>query len=93
MLDTFTISEYNVPTMKTIKKHAWAIERTYKDIDGKIYRGLLGVYYFNSSFPVWAEGNTTALFRTRELARKYCKTLKSNHSRFRVVKTKIIIKT
>ena len=55
-------------------EYAWAINTRYTDIDGKYYPGFLGIYYFgHPKYPDHCLGNTTALFKTREIARKYKK--------------------
>lgn len=59
--------------MKRLQRlcHAWAIKRTYTDIDGKVYVGFVGPYYGNTE-PV-SKPLPMAMFATRREAREHQK--------------------
>ncbi len=61
------------------KSNVWAIAYTYKDINGKIYKGILGIYAFtwNQKIPKCCEGFRIATWETRRQAREALKEAKS----------------
>lgn len=76
---------------------AWAVKNDYTDINGKKYPGLLGVYYFDYLYQMPAYHTiTTCLFKTREIARKYCnKAIRESRSlgnKFTVVSVIVTVK-
>lgn len=64
---------------------AWGIREVYTDFDGKVYESILGIYYFG-----WAKNeahnrprycaSTTAMFRTRDIARQELKRVRNGQS-------------
>lgn len=79
--------------MKTHKSFAWSIFRYYKDLDGKYYDSFLGVYNFINKLPEIVDGQKILLFKTREIARFYCKQFcKSDDTKYKIVKVLVTIK-
>lgn len=69
---------------------AWAVDT--RSTEG---HGLLGRYFFNHNIPPSAEGCVTALFKTREIARKCLRERFKDYTpsgwKPRVVKVKVTI--
>ena len=70
---------------------AWAIDT--QSTEG---HGLLGRYFFTHDIPPSSEGCVIALFKTRQIARQYCKESFKNYTpstwKPRVIKVKLAIK-